>query len=69
MYVCWAGYLDRGGNSALTYHGGSSDCILVRENMGVGDVVKVVEKMIGEGVKESGLWYSTKFDRNMIMPL
>ncbi|KAJ8425718.1 hypothetical protein Cgig2_015866 [Carnegiea gigantea] len=61
MYVCWEGYLEHGGNSVLTYHRGSSDCIFVRENMGVDDVVKIVEETI-DG-------YTMKFDRNVIIPL
>jgi len=69
VYVCWGGYLERGGNSVLTYHGGSRDCILVKGNMGVGDVVKVVQETMGKGLREHMRWYSTKFDRNMIMPL
>jgi len=69
VYICWGGYLKCGGNSVLTYHGGSSDCIMVRKNMRVGDVVKVVEGMIGEGLREHGLVYTMKFDRNMIITL
>ncbi|KAJ8444821.1 hypothetical protein Cgig2_034056 [Carnegiea gigantea] len=56
-------------DSVLTYHWGSSDCILVKVNMGVGDVMKVVGETMGEGLRERRLWYSTKFDQNMIMPL
>ncbi|KAJ8423715.1 hypothetical protein Cgig2_002087 [Carnegiea gigantea] len=63
------GYLDREGNGVLTYHGGSSNCILVRENIGAGGVVRVAEETMGEGLREHRLWYSTKFDQNAIMPL
>ena len=34
VYVCWRGYLEHGHNGVLTYHGGSNDCILVREIWG-----------------------------------
>ena len=69
MYICLGGYLKRGGNGVLTYHGGISDCILMRQNIGVADVVKVEEEMMGEGFRECRLWYNTKFDRNLLMPL
>ncbi|KAJ8447210.1 hypothetical protein Cgig2_030441 [Carnegiea gigantea] len=69
VYVCWGEYLEHGGNSMLTYHGGSSDCILVRENIGLGHVVKVVEEMIDEGLRERGMWYTMKFYQNVLMSL
>jgi len=37
--------------------------------MGVNDVVKLVERMIQEGLQERMLWYSTKYDWNILMPL
>ncbi|KAJ8420221.1 hypothetical protein Cgig2_030903 [Carnegiea gigantea] len=68
-YICLGVYLKRGGNGVLTYHGGSSDCILMRQNMGIADVVKVAEEIMGKGFRECRLWYNTKFNQNIIMPL
>jgi len=37
--------------------------------MGYDDVVKVVEGTIEEGLQGRSLWYSTKYDRKMLLPL
>jgi len=37
--------------------------------MGHDDVVKVVEGTIQEGLQGRALWYSTNYDRKMLLPL
>jgi len=57
------------GNGFLTYQRGSSNCVWLRQDIEVGDVVKLVERTKQEGLWERMLWYSTKYDRNMFTPL
>jgi len=53
----------------FVYQGGSSDCVWLRQDMGLDDVVKVVEGTIQEGLQRRSLWYSTKYDQKMQLPL
>ena len=69
LYLCWGGQLECGVNGVLSYEGGSSDCVWLKEDMGLDDVVKVVEGTIEEGLQGRSLWYSTKYDRRMVLPL
>ena len=50
----------------MTYHGGMSDYVWVREGMRIGNVVKLMEEAMGEWLGERRLWYTTKYDRWMI---
>ena len=68
LYLCW-GQLECGVNGVLSYQGGSSDCVWLRQDLGLHDVVKVVEGTIQEGLQGRSLWYSTKYDRKMVLPL
>ena len=56
-------------NGVLSYQGGSSDCVWVRQDMGFHHVVKVVEGTIQEGLQGRLLWYSTKYDWKILLPL
>ena len=69
LYLCWGGQLECAVNGLLSYQGGSSDCVWLRQDMGYDDVVKVVEGTIEEGIQGRSLWYSTKYDRKMLLPL
>ena len=69
LYVCWDGVLDDGVNGLMTYVGGRSACTWISPSMGVGDVLKLLEREIGESVKGRRVWYSLKFDRRMLMAL
>jgi len=69
VYVCWGGVLDDGGNGLMTSVGGRNACIWISPSMRVGDVLKLLEREIGESVRERHVWYSLKFDRRMLMAL
>ena len=38
------------------------------QNMRVADVLKLIEHAMGMSVRELKIWYSTKFDRRMMLP-
>jgi len=46
-----------------------NDCVWLRQDMRFDDVVKDVEGTIEEGLRGCTLWYSTKYDRKMLMQL
>ena len=69
VYVCWGGYLECVANGLLTYHGGNSNYVWLTQDMGVDDVMQLVEETIREGLRERMLWYNTKYDWNMLMVL
>jgi len=50
LYLCWGGQLECGGNGMLSYVGGRSDCLWIRQGMRFDEVVKVVEGTIEEGL-------------------
>ena len=41
----------------------------VKENMGVLDVLRLVEEVIGEGLRSRLMWYSLKCNRMELLPL
>jgi len=43
--------------------------VWLRQDIGFHHVVKVVEGMIQEGPQGRSLWYSTKYDWKMLLPL
>jgi len=69
LYLCWGGQLECGGNGLLSYVGGRTDCVWLRHDMRLEDVIKAVEGTIEEGLRGRTLWYSTKYDRKMLMQL
>ena len=69
LYLCWGGQLECGGNGLLSYVGGRNDCVWLRQDMRFEDVVKAVEGTIEERLRGRTLWYSTKYDRKMLMQL
>ena len=67
--LCQGWYLEVGGNGVLTYHGKSSNYIWLQQNMGVGNVLKLAEEAMQEGLREHRLWNNAQFDCSMIMSL
>ena len=61
--------MECGENGVLSYIGGRSDCVWFRQDMRFDDVVKVVEGTVEEGLRGYRLWYNTKYDRKMLLPL
>ena len=45
--------------------GGRNDCVWVRENMGVLEVLRLVK----EGIRGRRMWYSLKCNRLELLPL
>ncbi|KAJ8430893.1 hypothetical protein Cgig2_003886 [Carnegiea gigantea] len=48
---------------------GRKDCVWVKENIGVLEVLRLVEEAIGEAVWGGGMWYSLKCNRFELLPL
>jgi len=69
VYICWGGYVEVRSNGGLTYHGGRRDDIWLRGGMGIGNVMKVVEEVMGECLGERRLCFNTKYNRSMILLL
>jgi len=69
VYVCWGGYLEEGGDRMLSYHGGRKDCIWIKENMPVVLEERLVEEVMGKGLKGWEMWYSMKYDRREVLLL
>jgi len=69
VYVCWGRVLNDGVNGLMTYVGGRNACMWISPSMGVGDVLNLLEREMGESVRGQHVWYSLKFDRRMLMPL
>ena len=47
VYVCWGGVLNDGVNGLMTYVGGRNACMWISPSMGVGDVLKLLEREMG----------------------
>ena len=67
VYICWGGYVEVRSDGGLTYHGGRSDCAWLRKGMGIGNMVRVVEEVMGEGLSDRSMWFNTKYDRSMMV--
>ena len=59
--------MEDGGEGEMVYNGGSRKCVVVREGMGVKELREMVRETVGAGVKVYRIWYSLKYDRNIIM--
>ena len=55
------------GDRKVTYEGGSRKCMVVREGTGTEELLKMVRKMTGSDMSEEKLWYSLKYDREMLV--
>jgi len=49
--ICWGGYLERGVNGLVTYYEGHNDCVWLTEDMGVDDVIKLVQETIRDELR------------------
>ncbi|KAJ8431233.1 hypothetical protein Cgig2_020778 [Carnegiea gigantea] len=49
--------------------GGRKDCVLVKENMNVLEVLRIVKEAMREGIKCRRMWYSLKHNRLELLPL
>jgi len=51
----------------VTYEGASGKCMMVKEGMGVEEFMRMVREMTGSDMSEEKLWYSLKYDREMLV--
>ncbi|KAJ8420592.1 hypothetical protein Cgig2_032290 [Carnegiea gigantea] len=65
VYVLWGGTLAESGDGKVTYEDGSRKCMVVKEEMGVEELIKMVREMTGTDISQKQLWYSLKYDREM----
>ena len=63
VYVLWVGELEEDGDGKLTYVGGSTKCILLKEEMAMEEVLRLVMGIKGSELREEKLWYSLRYDR------
>ena len=61
--------MEDGGEGKMRYNCEARKCMLVREGMGVDELRKMVRETVGVGVEVDRIWYSLKYDRNMIMAI
>ena len=54
VYVCWGGYLAEGKDRMCSYREGRKDCIWVKPDMSVVVVRRLVEEVLGGGIR--GAW-------------
>ncbi|KAJ8425202.1 hypothetical protein Cgig2_000551 [Carnegiea gigantea] len=59
--------LAKSGDGKATYEGGSRKCMVVKEGMGVEELMKMVREMTGSDMLEEKLWHSLKYDREMLV--
>ncbi|KAJ8435885.1 hypothetical protein Cgig2_010918 [Carnegiea gigantea] len=48
---------------------GKKDCVWVKKNMGVLEVLQLVEEAMGEGIRGRRMWYRLKCNRLELLPL
>jgi len=65
--MCYGGVVEDGEEGKMRYNGGSRKCMLMQEGMGVEELRKMIRETVGVGVEVDRMWYSLKYDRNMIM--
>ena len=62
------GGLDDGVNGMMTYVDENTRYVWISQDMGVGDVWKLLEGTMGVGLKDRKVWYNIKFDRSRLIP-
>ena len=68
-YLCmyYRGVVEDGGEGKIRCDGGSRNCLPASEGIGLQELREMVQEIVGAGVQVDRLWYSLKYDRNMIM--
>ncbi|KAJ8438308.1 hypothetical protein Cgig2_018788 [Carnegiea gigantea] len=67
-YVCFiGGMLVESGDGKVKYKGGSRKCMVVRKGMVAEELLKMARKMTGSDMLEEKLWYSLKYDREILV--
>jgi len=59
--------LEQGRDRKVTNKGGSRKCMLVKEAIRVKEVQRMVIETIGNDLSVCKLWYSLKYDTQMLM--
>lgn len=68
VYFFWGGYVQEE-DGKVSYQGGSRDCVLLSESMGLDEAKSRLMRRVGSASKEEKLWYTLKFDRKIFLPL
>ncbi|KAJ8425093.1 hypothetical protein Cgig2_007815 [Carnegiea gigantea] len=63
------GELDDAGGGKVTYIGGWTECIVLKEDMGLEKLRRKVSEITCNDLTVRKLWYSLKYDRGMVMEL
>ncbi|KAJ8444421.1 hypothetical protein Cgig2_005943 [Carnegiea gigantea] len=63
------GELDDGGAGKVTYVGGWTKYIVLKEGVGMEEVQRMVSEITGNDLIVQKLWHSLKYDRRMVMKL
>ena len=66
---CGGGMLAKSRDGKVTYEGESRKCMVMKEGIGVEELMKMLREMIGSDMLEEKLWYSLKYDREMLMAI
>ncbi|KAJ8424836.1 LOW QUALITY PROTEIN: hypothetical protein Cgig2_031571 [Carnegiea gigantea] len=59
--------LAESGDGKVMYEGGSRKCMVMKEGMGVEELMQIVREITGSGMLEEKIWYSLKYDREMLV--
>ena len=69
VYVLWGGELEEDGDGKLSYVGGLTKFILLKEGMVMEEVLRPVTGIRGCDLRDGKLWYSLKYDWQMLMAI
>ncbi|KAJ8441456.1 LOW QUALITY PROTEIN: hypothetical protein Cgig2_023642 [Carnegiea gigantea] len=69
LLMCYGGELDDGGGGKVTYVGGWTKCMVLKEDIVLEEMRRKVSEIIGNELTMRKLWYSLKYDRGMVMEL
>ncbi|KAJ8427900.1 hypothetical protein Cgig2_012236 [Carnegiea gigantea] len=61
--------LEQSGDGKVTCEGGFRTCMVAKEGMEVEEVIRMVKEITRSNLPEQKIWYSLKFDRQMLMAL
>lgn len=69
-YVCvMGGMLEQTGDGKVPYEEGLRKCMVAKEDMGLEEFLRVVKEITESNLSERKLWYSLKYDGQMLMAI
>jgi len=66
--MCAGRFCREKSGSELCYNGGKKNCVWVKENMVVVEVLRLVEEAIDEGLRGQLIWYSLNYNQMKLLP-